>query len=102
MIKHVVLWKLAAEAQGATKDENALRMKAAIESLTQSIPFVRELEVGIDIEGSDAAWDVVLYSAFDSVEDLEAYQAHPEHLKVRDLVLSLTVKRAVVDYVTGD
>ena len=102
MIKHIVLWRLADKGQGATKDENAQRMKVAIESLAETVPFVREIEVGIDIEGSDAAWDVVLYSAFDSVEDLAAYQAHPEHLKVRDLVSSLTVERAVIDYETGE
>jgi hypothetical protein len=98
MIKHIVLWRLAEEAAGHTKADNAERLKAAIEGLRERVPGIRHLEVGIDVEGSAAAWDLALYSEFDTQEALDAYQVHPEHQKVRELVLEATSERAVVDY----
>lgn len=98
MIKHIVFWKLAEEALGGSKLENAARIKQLAEGLVDTVPFVRELEVGLDIEGSPAAWDVVLYSTFDSVDDLAEYQVHPAHQEVAAIVKQLTVERAVVDY----
>lgn len=98
MIKHIVFWKLAEEALGGSKLENAARIKQLAEGLVDTVPFVRELEVGLDIEGSPAAWDVALYSTFDSVDDLAEYQVHPAHQEVAAIVKQLTVERAVVDY----
>ena len=98
MIKHIVFWKLADEADGHTKAENLERMRVAIEAMLETVPGIVELEVGIDFEGSDAAWDVALYSAFETREALDAYQAHPAHEKVKELVARIRTDRAVVDY----
>lgn len=98
MVKHLVFWRLKEHALGASKAENALRLKREAEALADVVPGVLCIEMGIDIEGSSAAWDMALYSEFESREALEAYQAHPEHLKVRDLVVEATFERAVVDY----
>jgi len=98
MVKHLVFWRLKEHALGASKAENALRFQAEVEKLKNVVPGVRNLELGIDIEGSSAAWDMALYSEFDSQEALDAYQAHPEHVKVRDLFIEATSERAVVDY----
>lgn len=99
MIKHIVLWKLAEEADGHSRAENLRRMKSAIEAMRDVVPGIVELEVGIDFEGSDAAWDIALYSAFQTREALDAYQVHPEHEKVKQLVAAVRTDRAVVDYV---
>lgn len=98
MIKHIVMWRLKDFANGAGKGENAIRLKDRLESLRGKISEIRHLEVGININGSEAAFDVVLYSEFDSLEDLEAYQRHPEHRGVADFVNSVRSERAVVDY----
>ncbi|MDP2300050.1 MAG: Dabb family protein [Coriobacteriia bacterium] len=98
MIKHIVFWKLADEADGYTKAENLERMKAAVEAMRGSVPGIAELEIGVDFEGSDAAWDVALYSAFETREALDAYQAHPAHEQVKELVARIRTDRAVVDY----
>jgi len=98
MIKHIVLWRLRDEAGGRPKAENAERLKAAIEGLRERVPGIRHLEVGVDFEGSAAAWDLALYSEFDTLEALDAYQVHPEHEKVRQFVAEVTQERAVVDY----
>lgn len=98
MIKHIVMWKLKDEAAGATKQENALKLKDSLESLTDKIPSLIAAEVGINFNPSDAAYDVVLYSEFEDHEGLNAYQSHPEHVKIVDFVGEIRTDRAVVDY----
>lgn len=98
MIKHIVMWRLKEEAAGATKEENALKLKDSLESLVGVIPSLKAAEVGINFNPSDAAFDVVLYSEFDDKDGLSAYQNHPEHLKIVDFVGEIRTDRAVVDY----
>ena len=98
MIKHIVMWRLKDSADGASKQENAKNLKNYLEALKDKIREIRHIEVGINISGSDAASDVVLYSEFDSMEDLEAYQKHPEHQKIVSFVNEIRSERRVVDY----
>ncbi len=98
MIKHIVLWKLKANAEGAGREQNAARMKQELEALKSKIPEIRHIEVGTNLVPSDAAYDVALYSEFASIQDLDAYQKHPEHLKAADFVGKIRESRVVVDY----
>ncbi len=98
MIKHIVAWRFKDEALGATKAENLTRAKTAIESLRESVPSVRRLEVGLDAGVDHDPWDIVIYSEFDDREGLHAYQAHPEHVKVAKLIGEMRESRAAVDY----
>jgi hypothetical protein len=98
MIKHIVMWRLKDEAAGATKEENALKLKDALESLKGKIESLKAAEVGINFNPSPAAFDVVLYSEFEDPDGLNAYQNHPEHVKIADFVGEIRTDRAVVDY----
>ncbi len=98
MIKHIVMFRLKGSAGGAGKQENAKEMKKRLESLKDKIREIRHIEVGINISGSDTASDVVLYSEFDSMEDLDAYEKHPEHQKIVSFVSEIRSERRVVDY----
>ena len=98
MIKHIVVWRFKDEALGASKAENIARAKEAIESLRESVPQVRYLEVGVDVGADKDPCDLAIYSEFDSVEDLQAYQVHPEHVKVASLIGEMRETRAVIDY----
>lgn len=98
MIKHIVMWRLKDFANGVNKEENAKKLKSHLESLKSKIKEIKHIEVGINITISEAASDVVLYSEFDSMDDLEAYQRHPEHMKVVDFVNEIRLERRVVDY----
>lgn len=99
MLKHIVLFKLKEQAEGAGKDQNARSLKAEIEALAVKIPQIKKMEVGINAVPSGAAYDVAIYSEFLDTSDLEIYQKHPEHMKVVDLVKKVAAGRAVVDYV---
>ncbi len=98
VVKHIVLWRLKEEALGALKMENALAVKKRLEALNDIIPEINFLEVGINFNNSAAAYDVALYSEFKTMEDLAAYQEHPEHVKVAEFIQSVRDDRAVVDY----
>ena len=98
MIKHIVLWKLKDYAEGASKAENIEKMKAMLEALPGKIPVLRALEVGVNHIPSEAAWDVALIAEFNSPEDLEVYQKHPEHVKVGEFVGKIRLERALVDF----
>jgi hypothetical protein len=98
MIKHIVTWKLKEEADGFTKEQNAQRIKQKLEALAGKIPEIKAIEVGINFNEAEAAYDVALYSAFESREALDTYQKHPEHVKAASLVGSVQCERVVVDY----
>jgi hypothetical protein len=98
MINHIVMWKLKEEAEGADKKSNAFKIKAMLESLIGKIECIDYLEVGININSSDAAYDAALYSKFKDLKALEEYQNHPEHKKVSEFVGKVRVARTVVDY----
>ncbi|WP_297439556.1 Dabb family protein, partial [uncultured Clostridium sp.] len=78
MIKHIVMWTVKEE----NRIENMQKMKRDLEALKSEIKEIVEIEVGIDINRSQAAYDLVLYSTFKSLEDLNAYQVHPKHQAV--------------------
>ena len=94
MIKHIVFWRLKDDA----KAENAERIKQVAEALKDKIPEIVSIEIGINIDESDAAWDVALYSEFATPEDLAAYQVHPDHLELGKMIAEVRTDRAVVDY----
>jgi hypothetical protein len=99
MIKHIVMWKLAQTAENKSKNENAKIVKELIEALQKVIPQIHKIEVGINFNDSDAAFDVVLYSEFKTEADLEIYQDHPEHKKVAAFIGKIRTDRAVADYI---
>lgn len=98
MIKHIVMWKLKDFAEGKTKEENAIYIKDLLLALASKISEIKKIEVGINIEKSEAAFDAVLYSEFDNENDLLNYQNHPEHKLVASYIAKIRTDRAVVDY----
>lgn len=98
MIKHIVMWKLKDEAEGNSKAENAKIIKDSLENLKGKIKEIIDLEVGIDVNKSEQAYDVVLYSTFNSLEDLDSYQKNSDHIKVGSFVKKVANSRVVVDY----
>ena len=99
MIKHIVCFQLANEAEGKTKAENAQIIKNSLENLIHLIPQAKKIEVGINHpETPSSNFDLVLYCEFESVEDLNIYQEHPEHKKVGAYIAKVKTGRVCVDY----
>jgi quinol monooxygenase YgiN len=98
MVRHVVMWRLAEEAEGASKAENAVRMKQMLDALNGIVPGMLRFDVGIDGAPSEFSSDVVLYSEFTDWDALHAYADHPEHRAIQPFVTAVRTERRVVDY----
>ncbi|HDR50685.1 MAG TPA: Dabb family protein [Mariniphaga anaerophila] len=97
MVNHIVLFKLK-EFPGEQKKEVIAELKEMLENLQQKITEVKYIEVGANYETDSKSFDLALISHFESLEDLDAYRVHPEHLKVVERIKEKTVDRAAVDY----
>ncbi len=96
MITHIVLFKL--------KDRSSRSVEKARDVLLGmrgKIPQLRHLEVGVDILHSQRSYDIVLITKFDSLEELQAYQEHPVHVKVAEYMTSVREFAGTVDYESG-
>ena len=94
MIKHIVMWKFKEDVAETDK----LEMKRLLESLKGVVPSLLQIEVGMDVVGTDSSKDMVLTTLFHSLSDLQAYAEDPAHLNVVEFVKPLVCERAVVDY----
>lgn len=102
MIRHVVMWKLKDEAEGADKEKNAEKMKLILEGLKVNIDEIKSVEVGINITEDDeeagSAYDVVLISDFETELDYTMYTRNTHHKKAIDFINSVIEDRHFVDY----
>jgi hypothetical protein len=98
MVKHIVMWKFKDFAEGKSREENIKYIKGLLESLPAKIKEIKFIEVGENI-APDKTFDAVLYSEFETPEDLAIYQEHPEHKKVSEYVSKVRDARIVGDYI---
>jgi len=94
MIIHIVMFKFKEK----NKQNNINLVKEKLEALVTKIDPLLSLEVGIDFNQSERAFDLSLYSRFKTLEDLKIYATHPEHLKIVSLIKEVTLESKVVDY----
>lgn len=98
MIKHIVCFKLKEFAEGASRAENARKIKQQLDELAAKVPGIEKLEVGINFVEDPMAYDIGLYCEFATRAALEAYQLHPEHQKIVQFIGKVRDQRVVVDY----
>lgn len=99
MIRHIVMFSFKEQAQGRSKAENVALTKAMLEELPQKISLIRSSRVELNAPGaSEENCDLLLISDFDSLEDLEAYRIHPDHVAVGTFMRPLRTGRASVDF----
>ena len=99
MVKHIVLFKLAEEAEGNNKSRNAEIIKERLEALKAIIPYLRKIEVNINsVDAPAGNYDILLDTEFDNMADMKAYAVHPDHLKVVEFIGKVRTDRAAIDY----
>ncbi|MCC7702871.1 Dabb family protein [Janthinobacterium sp. GW460P] len=98
MIKHIVFWKLKDHAEGADRATNALKLKALLDACSDLVPGIVKFEVAVAQPGLEATYDIVLYSEFVSRAALDAYQNHPEHVKIKPFFAAVREARQCMDY----
>ena len=94
MIMHIVMWKFTEE----NKKENMNTYKKRLMELPPIIKEIKHMEVGKEINIGGGNFDMVLVSEFKSMEDLQAYKEHPEHVKVLEFCSTICTERTCVDY----
>jgi hypothetical protein len=99
MLKHIVFFELADNAEGKSKTENAEIIKMQLENLKNLIPEIKMIEVGINYPNAPKTnYDIALYSVFENLDALNVYQEHPEHKKIAAFIGKVRTARAAVDY----
>ena len=91
MVKHIVLFKLKKSISEEEKLNVMNAFKSAIEAL------IRKIEVGLNMNPEEA-FDIALNSEFDSLEDVNFYAKHPDHVAASGLLKDVKDSRACVDY----
>jgi hypothetical protein len=98
MINHVVLFKLKKYDSESEKQNVIGNIEDALLSLSGKIKELKHIEIGVNYELAAKSYDICLISHFDTVEQLDIYRIHPEHLKVAELIGQHAVERAAVDF----
>jgi hypothetical protein len=95
MLRHIVMVRFKDRER---VEHLAFDFKDRLMALEDAIPELLKMEVGVNVNTTPSAYDLVLVSDFEDEMALEIYRIHPEHLKVVEFMKSVTSDRAVVDY----
>ena len=94
MVTHIVMFKFQPDCPPATIEE----MRQQLVGLKGKIDLIRGWEVGINTGESSHAFDLVVYSTFDSMADLAAFRKDPQHVEVATFVRQYVETSGTVDY----
>ncbi|WOC33305.1 MULTISPECIES: Dabb family protein [Caproicibacterium] len=95
MVRHIVLWKLN-ESQSKNAAGVAASLRSRFKALLGVVDGLTAIEVNAGYKAG--AYDLCLIADFESKEAEAAYQQHPEHLKIKELVHTLISDRTAFDY----
>jgi hypothetical protein len=97
VIRHLVLWQLAAE----TPDEKAAVVAELARRFGALVPLIdgtERLDIRADVGTTDGNWDVVLDADYRDAAALDSYQVHPAHQEVVAFVRSVVTARVCIDF----
>ncbi|MBS2097128.1 Dabb family protein [Carboxylicivirga linearis] len=97
MIKHIVLFQLKPFESKETKDAKLAEIKSGLLGLKEKVSVLKSIEVGLNTNQAEQ-FDIALTTTFDSMEDLETYAKHPDHVAVGKIVREVLEARSCVDY----
>ena len=98
MIRHMVMWRLHDQAQGADKAANLAKAKDVLLSCAQVVPGIRTFEVATATPGMDCTHDLVLHMLVDDAQVLAAYQKHPQHQAIKPFMQAVVLERCCMDF----
>ncbi len=90
MIRHIVMWKFR-------EDADPTEFLTGLAALDGQIPQIRHMEIHRSAV-SDAAYDAILISDFDSLEDVNVYKKDPRHVAVSNLCKAIRTARSAIDF----
>lgn len=93
MIRHIVMWKFKEGTQ-----EEVKKFREGLLALKAVIPEIKSIDLGINCYKKGDNYDAVLVAEFETIQELEIYTAHPQHLEVSEICKAIRVSRVAVDY----
>lgn len=82
------------------KNENINKAAEVLRSMQGKIEPLRTLQVETDIRRGPSSYDILLVARFDSMQDFDAYLAHPVHVEVATYIGTVVGNVASVCYET--
>ena len=98
MIKHVVAWTFAEDAEGRSKAENADIVAERLSALVPLMSGIVEFRLVRPQPGMEASFDLMLDSAFTDADALRAAATHPAHQEVGAYIAKVRTGRWAMDY----
>jgi hypothetical protein len=95
MVVHIVMFEFKDE----NREENIEKVSSMLNSLIDSVPTLRQIEVGKNFNDTQRAMDLSIITIFDDKDGLSRYATHPEHLRVVEFIREVTTQTRVVDYI---
>lgn len=102
MIRHTIMWRFIDEFEGMNKEQIMDRVVDLFKDLKGKIPEIRFMSAERDVLRSERSFDMIYITEFDSLDALEIYRVHPEHIKVADFIHKVTAAQAVTDTVKDE
>lgn len=98
MIRHIVMWKISDNTDTKLYEEQKPVLRDSFNNLYKLIPEIKHIEFRENVKLDDSLnYDLALLVEFDSLEELNVYISHPEHLKLVAIIKSLNLQRACID-----
>ena len=98
MIRHIVMFKLKEFQTPAEKEAKMREIKERLEALKDKIDVLRMIRVDFNCNPEET-WDIILTTGLATLEDVNTYANHPEHVAVaKGIIGPVKADRACVDY----
>jgi len=97
MVKHVVHFQFRPDVDEDTLRRVREKFREEILALKPQLPIILSIEVGFNVN-PDEKWDICLYSAFNSLDDVRTYAAFPPHRAAAAGIIPYLSGRSCVDY----
>lgn len=94
MLTHLVVWKYRADIRESIREQH----RSQLRSLSNIVPGIESLSVGLDTLHSPRSYDTGLVALFRDRSVLDAYTVHADHVKVVEFGRSITEAMAKVDF----
>ncbi len=98
MVRHIVMFKLKSFDSEEEKQLKMQEIKERLEALKDKIDLLHAIRVDFNVNPKET-WDLILTTELASLEDVEAYANHPDHVAVSvEVIAPVKADRACVDY----
>lgn len=98
MIRHIVMFKLKEFENAEAKQVKLNEIKERLEALIDKIEVLKYIHVDFNCNPAET-WDLILTTELATLEDVNTYANHPEHVAVaKGIIGPVKADRACVDY----